>query len=184
MLKTLLLTAIAVVLALIIGFVLGRYSLERQWSQPYTQVSPDTENKAARHNPSPRAGTKVLRPMPIGRSRAALRGLTEKDALVSPVAAIGWGDDGAALHVVVENRGKCAVTSFSGVAYGFDAFGKPAPLLKGGENFVSFKSDKGTLEPGKKVTVAEPLKDIEDATLAVAQVDRTTCADGTAWTRQ
>lgn len=183
MLKTILVAAIALVLGLILGFVIGRFTLERQWSQPYTQVEPGTEQKAAGHNPSPKAGTKVLKPMPIGRARAALKPMTEKDPVVSSVAAVGSGDEGAELHVVVENRGKCTVTALSGVAYGFDAFGKPAPLLKGGENFVAFDM-KTSLEPGKKATVAEPLKDVEDATLVVAQIDRTTCSDGTKWARQ
>ena len=183
MLKTILIAAIALVLGLILGFVVGRSTLERQWSQPYTQVAPDTEQKAAGHNPSPKAGTKVLKPMPIGKARAALRPMTEKDPVVSNVAAVGAGDEGAELHVVVENRGKCTVNTLSGVAYGFDAWGKPAPLLKGGENFVAFEL-KTPLEPGKKAMVAKVLKDVDDATLAIAQVDRTTCADGTTWARQ
>lgn len=183
MLKTVLVVAIALVLGLILGFVLGRFTLERQWSQPYTQVAPGTEQKAAGHNPSPKAGTKVLKPMPIGKARAALKTMTAKDLVVSSVAAVGAGEDGVELHVVVENNGKCTVTALSGVAYGFDAFGKPSPLLKGGENFVAFEL-KTPLEPGKKTTVAEPLKDVEDATLAVAQIDKTTCSDGTTWARQ
>ena len=183
MMKTILFAAITLVLGLILGFVIGRVTLERQWSQPYSQVSPATEQKSAGGNPSPKAGTKVLKPMPSGKSRAALVPMTEKDPVFSNVSAVGANEEGVELHVVVENRGKCAVTSLSGVAYGFDAFGKPAPLLKGGENFVAFES-KTTLEPGKKMTVAEVLKDVDDATLAVAHIDRTTCADGTSWTRQ
>jgi hypothetical protein len=183
MLKTILFAAIALVIGLILGFVIGRFTLERQWSQPYTQVAPGTEQKAAGHNPSPKAGTKVLKPMPIGKARAALKSMTEKDVVVSNVAAVGAGDEGAELHVVVENHGKCTVTALSGVAYGFDAWGKPSPLLKGGENFVAFEM-KTPLEPGKKSTVAKPLKDVDDATLAVAQIDKTTCSDGTSWARQ
>lgn len=149
MLKTILIAAIALVLGLILGFLVGRLMLERQWSQPYTQVAPGTEQKAAGHNRSPKAGTKVLKPMPIGRSRVALKAMTEKDPVVSNVAAVGAGEDGVELHVVVANNGKCTVTAATGVAYGFDAFGKPAPLLKGGENFVAFEL-KEPLEPGKK----------------------------------
>ena len=183
MLKTLLIAAIALVLGLILGFVIGRMLLERQWSQPYTQVAPGTEQKAAGHNPSPKAGTKVLKPMPIGKSRAALKAMTTKDLVVSNVSAVGANEEGVELHVVVENNGKCTVTAATGVAYGFDAWGKPAPLLKGGENFVAFEL-KTPLEPGKKTIVAEVLKDIDDATLAVAQIDKTTCSDGTSWARQ
>jgi hypothetical protein len=183
MLKTILIAAITLVLGLIVGFLVGRFLLERQWSQPYTQVSPADVKKSEGANPSPKAGTKVLKPMPIGKSRVALRAMTDKDPVVSNVAAVGAGDDGMELHVVVENRGKCTVTSLAGVAYGFDAYGKPSPLNKGGETYVAFES-KGPLEPGKKATVGGPLKDVDLATLAIAQVDRTTCSDGTSWARQ
>lgn len=183
MLKTILVAAVALVIGLIIGFLVGRVLLERQWSQPYTQVAPGAEKKSEGGNPSPKVGTKVLRPMPIGKSRAALRGLTDKDPVVSPVAAVGANETGVELHVVVENRSKCTVTSLAGVAYGFDAWGKPSVLNKGGDNFVAFEL-KTPLEPGKKTTVAEVLKDVDDATLAIAHVDRTTCSDGTSWTRQ
>lgn len=181
--RTLLFTAIALVIGLIVGFLAGRFALERQWSKPYTQVSPETEQKSAGDNPSPKAGTKVLKSMPIGKSREALKSLTEGDLVVSPVAAMGAGDDGVELHVVVENHAKCTLGSFEGVAYGFDAKGKPAPVLAGGENFVAFSS-KTPLEPGKKATVAAPMKNAELATLALAQVDRTTCTDGTSWARR
>jgi hypothetical protein len=183
MLKPILIAAIALVLGLILGFVLGRFTLERQWSQPYSQVSPEDTKKSEGANRSPKVGTKVLKPMPIGRSRVALKGMTDKDPVFSNVAAVGAGDEGVDLHVVVENRGKCTVTSLAGVAYGFDAYGRPAPLNKGGQTYVAFES-KAPLEPGKKATVAQPLKDIDDATLAIAHVDHTTCSDGTSWTRQ
>lgn len=183
MLKTILVASIALVLGLIVGFAIGRITLEREWSHPYTQVGPGADKAAEGGTPSPKAGTKILMPMPIARSRAALAGMTEKDPVVSHVAAVGAGDQGCELHVVVENRGTCTVTSLAGVAYGFDAFGKPSPLNKGGETYVAFES-KAPLEPGKKTTVAEALKDVEDATLAIAHVDRTTCSDGTSWSRR
>ena len=183
MTKTILFIAVALVLGLILGFVIGRVTLERQWSKPYTQVSPAGEKKTEGHNPSPKAGTKVLKPMPIGRSRVAIAELTAKDPVFSTVSAVGANEEGVELHVVVENRGTCTVTALTGVAYGFDAYGKPAPLIKSGDNFVAFES-KVPLEPGKKQTVPEPLKDVLDATLAVAHVDKTTCSDGTTWSRQ
>ena len=184
MVKTILFAAIALVLGLIVGFVLGRFTLERQWSQPYTQVPPGSQtNKSEGGNPTPKVGTKILKPMPIGRSRLALKGMTDKDPVVSNVASVGSSDDGLELHVVVENHGACTVTSLGGVAYGFDAWGKPAALNKGGETFVAFES-KAPVEPGKKATVALALKDVDDATLALAHIDRTTCADGTSWARQ
>ncbi|MDB5219528.1 MAG: hypothetical protein JWO86_7455 [Myxococcaceae bacterium] len=184
MVKTILFAAIALVLGLILGFVLGRTTLERQWSQPYTQVAPGSQpNKSEGGNPMPKVGTKILKPMPIARSRLALKSFTEKDPVVSNVAAVGAGDEGLELHVVVENRSACTVTSLGGVAYGFDAWGKPSRLNTGGETFVAFES-KAPIEAGKKATVALALKDVEDATLAIAHVDRTTCSDGTSWARQ
>ena len=185
MLKPILFAAIALVLGLILGFVIGRTMLERQWSQPYTQVPQGAQKtKPENGNPTPKPGTKVLKPMPIGKSRAALKGMTDKDPVISSVAAVGAGDDGAVeLHVVVENRGTCTVTELSGVAYGFDALGKPSRLNVGGDSYVAFES-KTSIEPGKKLTVGQPLKNVEDATLAVAHIDRTTCSDGTSWTRQ
>ncbi len=183
MMKSILIGAIALVIGLIIGFLTGRFTMERTWSQPYSQVTPSTVEKTAGHNPSPQAGTKVLKPMPIAKSREVLKSLAEKDPVFSNVAAVGANESGVELHVTVENRGACTVTALSGVAYGFDAAGRPAPLLKGGENYVAFES-KAPLEPGKKMIVAEELKDVADATLALAHVDHTTCADGTSWTRQ
>lgn len=181
--KTVLFALITLIVGLVVGFFVGRMLLEKQWSQPYTQVSPATERTNVGANPSPKAGSKVLKAMPIGRSRAALQPVVEKDAVRSHVAAVGAGDEGVELHVVVENHGACKVTSLAGIAYGFDAFGKPAAVLKGGENYVAFES-KDAIDPGAKKMVALPLKDAEDATLAIAQIDRTTCADGTSWARQ
>ena len=186
MTKTILFVAIALVLGLILGFVAGRMLLERQWSKPYTQVSPATEQKAADGNPSPKAGTKVLVPMPIGKSREALKALTAKDLVVSSVAAVGGDEEGLELRVVVENRGPCTLNLVEGVAYGFDPLGKPAALLKGGENYMAFSAfSKRPLEPGKKRIVQRALKEGsgDDATLAIAEIDHTTCTDGTSWTR-
>lgn len=184
MLKMIVLAVITLVIGLILGFVIGRVTLERQWSQPYTQVAPGAQKTKSEHgNPTPQPGTKVLKPMPIGKARAVLKGMTEKDPVFSTVSAVGANEDGVELHVVVENRGKCTVTELSGVAYGFNPMGKPASLNSGGENYVAFES-KGPLEPGKKLTVPEVLKNVDDATLAVAHIDRTKCSDGTSWTRQ
>jgi len=180
--KIVLFATIALVVGLVLGFLLGRFTLERQWSKPYAQALPP-RTKGERQNPSPPVGATVLKPMPIGRSREVLRGFTDKDQVVSNVAAVGSGESGLELHVVVENRSTCTVTSLTGVAYGFDAHGKPSALNAGGETYVAFES-KVPLEPGKKATVAQPLEGADDTTLALAHIDRTTCADGTTWTRQ
>ncbi|MDB4945800.1 MAG: hypothetical protein JWP97_5334 [Labilithrix sp.] len=181
--RTLLVTGIALVIGLIVGFLAGRFTLERQWSKPYVQVTPQTEQKSAGDNPSPKAGTKVLRAMPLAKSREALRTMTEGDAVVSHVAAFGAGDEGVELHVVVENHAACTLKSLEGVAYGFDARGKPSAVLAGGENFVAFSSS-APIAPGKKAIVSANLKNAHLATLAIAQIDKTTCTDGTSWARR
>lgn len=184
--KILIPVAIVVALAvgIAIGFFVGRSMLERKWADPLTTITPDAEKRASagEADPTPKAGTKILKAMPVGRARAALKTFTEKDPLVAAVSDFGSGDNGIELHVVVENRGKCAVTEMSGVAYGFDAFGMPAKANKNGETYVAFASDAG-VEPGKKVLVAQLLKNAGDATIAIAQVDHAKCADGTTWAR-
>jgi hypothetical protein len=174
------------VLGIVIGWVLGRTMLERQWSQPTTQLSPGDEQRAASKDadPTPKAGTKVLKPMPLQRARLAAKDLTKNDPVVMQVGAVGNGEDGCELHVDLVNNGKCVVTSLDGVAYGFDAFGAPAKVNKGGENYVAFAEDKLTFEPGKHHLVAQKLRYPETASLAVAHVDHVKCADGTSWSRQ
>ncbi len=176
----------ALVLGLVLGYFLGRAATERQWSSPYAEVSPADEAKASSAKdaaPTPRAGTRVLKSMPIGRARLALASTTAKDPVLAPVVAFGSGRDGIELHVVVENQGKCTVKSLEGVAYGFDPYGMPAKANAAGEPYVAF-SFTGTLDPGKKELVAARTRHAETATLAVAHVDRTTCTDGTSWARQ
>lgn len=180
--------AIAAVLAFLIGtalgWFLGRRATEAAWSQPYAQVSPDVEQRSSGNDadPAPKAGTKILTKMPIGRARQALAELTANDPAVSRVTSFGASDDGVELHVVVENRGKCTIKKVAGVAYGFDARGRPAKANKGGENYVAF-SGETTIEPGKHDVIAQASKNGQLATLAIAQIDKTTCEDGTTWAR-
>jgi hypothetical protein len=178
---------IALVVGLVAGFLLGRVVTERRWAQPYAVVSPEAARKSAQAadaEPTPSAGTKVLAAVPIGRARAALGEMIAKDhdPLVSPAAAFGADDDGIELHVVVENRGSCPVSKFSGVAYGFDPSGRPAGANAGGESYVAF-SHEGQLLQGKKTTVAAKMHHASRATLALAHVDRVECADGKRWAR-
>ncbi len=183
-LKIIVAAVVALVVGLVIGFFAGRVLLEHKWSQPYAVLTPSEATKAAEGaDPSPPAGTKVLKPMPIGRARVALAELTASDPMRSPGASVGAGEDGVELHVVVENKSACKITGASGVAYGFDPRGRPAATNKHGEPFVAFKLE-APLEPGKKAIVSEKLRFAESATLAVAHIDATTCADGTAWKRQ
>jgi hypothetical protein len=174
------------VLGLVIGWFAGRAMLERQWSQPTTLLSPADEQRSAANDadPTPKSGTRVLRPMPLERTRLAMKDFAKDDLVVSRVAAVGNGEDGAELHVDLENHAKCTITSLEGVAYGFDAWGMPQKVNKGGEHYVAFREEKISFEPGKTHLVAQKLRYPDTASLAVAHVDRYTCADGTSWSRK
>lgn len=184
--KTLLAAVGALVVGLLIGFFVGRWLLERSWRQPQMQLSPDEQQRLAGDDadPVPPAGTKILRPMPLERSRMASKEIVKNDPLRATVAAVGNGEDGAELHVDVLNTGTCTVTAFAGVAYTFDSWGVPASANKHGENFVAFAEDKLELEPGKHHLVAQKLRYPDTAALAVAQIDSMTCKDGSPWKRQ
>ncbi|MFO0678519.1 MAG: hypothetical protein U0169_18420 [Polyangiaceae bacterium] len=179
--KTLLPALLTLVIGFVAGYFIGRTKLQNEWSEPYMSSAPATA--ATDSNPAPLPGTKVLRPMPIGKSRSVLKQMTEKDPIATTSASVGQGEEGVELHVALENRGKCTVNELSGVAYGFDPYGKPSPLQANGATYVAFDL-KGTLEPGKKALAAQKLQHVELATLAVAHVDKVKCADGTAWARQ
>ncbi len=176
---------VALAIGLAAGFFFGRMLLERQWSQPFVQISPDAAKKsgAPDADPTPKAGTTVLKAMPMGKGRAALRAKTEKDPVVATVASFGADSKKIDLNVIVENRGKCTITSVAGVAYGFDPYGKPAAVNKAGESYLAFEA-KAEIAPGAKDDVSQTVKFAQDATLALAQIDHATCSDGTTWTRQ
>ena len=90
----------------------------------------------------------------------------------------------ARLHLDLKNRGKCAVKSLSGTAYGYDAYGAPARMNKGGEHYVAFSAnDLSDLGPGQEYSLTQLLHHAETASLTVAQVDSVTCTDGTKWAR-
>jgi hypothetical protein len=171
---------------LAIGVFVGRWWTERNWSQPPVIITPAdvTRSSANDADPTPKAGTAVVRAMPIGRARATLKSITEKDPVIATVVSIGSGDDGMELHVVVENRGRCKVTGLSGVAYGFNAKGRSSALNKHGEHYAAFEGTKLSLEPGGHVLVAQKLRYAEEATLGAAHIDETTCSDGTSWKRR
>jgi hypothetical protein len=168
-----------------IGVFVGRWTIERQWSQPPLVLSPAnvTRSSAGDADPTPKAGTTVLRAMPIGRARAALEPMTAKDPVVATVVSIGSGDEGMELHVVVENRGTCKVTSLSGVAYGFDAKGRSSAINKNGDHYAAFAGTKLSLAPRAHTMVAQKLRYADEATLGVAHIDEMTCSDGTSWKR-
>jgi len=184
-LKLVIVAVVALVIGLLVGFFAGRGMLERKWSQPYATIAPDEASRYADGDadPAPKSGARIVRPMPIGRACVALAALTAKDTVVATGASVGADEKAMDLHVTVENRGTCKLTAASGIAYGFGPHGAPAATNKHVENLVAFKLE-APLEPGKHVTVAKKLRYADAATLAIAQIDATECADGTSWKRQ
>ena len=72
MLKTILFAAIALVLGLILGFVLGRvHARAPVVAAVHAGRAGLSEQQVRGRQPEPKVGTKILKPMPIGRSRAA-----------------------------------------------------------------------------------------------------------------
>jgi hypothetical protein len=181
---------VAIVVALVVGaalgFFIGRWMLERAWRQPVLELEQGEHDKLAQADadPVPSAGTKILKPMPLERTRRALKEITKDDPIVMNVAAVGNGEDGSELHVEIKNNASCTVTSFSGVAYGFDSYGVPAKVNKSGEHFVAFSEDKVEIEPGKNHLHAAKLRYPDTAALAVAHVDAYKCKDGASWARK
>ena len=189
MVKWIVLAVATLVVGLVLGFFIGRLSLERQWQQPIMQITPDMEKRAKlpEAEPTPKAGAKVLVPLPLERARLVIKGLVAKDPLVVTVGTFGNGEEGGTLHLRMENHGNCKVTGFEGVAYGFDAVGRPTAVNKGGENYVAFTSegdDKVSIPAKEAFQLEHKTKFDSAAALAVAHIDRVSCEDGSKWTRQ
>ena len=185
-LRTTLIATACAALGLAAGYFIGRASLERQWSQPFVLTSRAQMSSGAEANPVPQDGARLLRPMPLARARQVMQTFTQTDPLVMTVGAVGNGDEGAELHLVLQHRpGKlpCDINTYSGVAYGFDAWGRPAAMNQKGENFVAFSGTQVALKEGDKQLHSSPLKHVETASLAVAQIDQVTCATGERWAR-
>ncbi|MEI8256491.1 MAG: hypothetical protein WCJ30_12525 [Deltaproteobacteria bacterium] len=174
------------VVGLLAGWFGGRCALERRWSEPLAAITPDAARRSAEGNadPTPAAGTRVMQPMPLQRSRAAMRELVANDPVVMSVGAVGRDDSAIELHLTLRNRGRCTVTEVEGVAYGFDAWGQPSKLNRAGEHYVAFRSTGLDVAPGASTRQGYPLRHPETASLALAQVERVTCADGTRWARR
>ena len=186
--KLVMIGGVCLVVGLLVGWFAGRFLLERDWSQPRVlerlsaaDAARSTGKDAAA---APEAGALVMRPAPLGRARMVLADFTRQDPLFAALGDVANSDEGNVLNLELKNRGKCAIDSFSGVAYGFDAYGKPSQLNKGGEHYVAFsEKDVKDLGPSETHSFSLVLHNVESATLAVAQVDRVTCTDGTRWAR-
>jgi hypothetical protein len=185
-----LVTVIAIIVTLLVGlaggYFIGRWSLDRQWRQPQMMLDGADRMRMAADDadPVPPAGTKLLKPMPLERSRLAMKDITKNDPVIVSITSFGNGDEGSELHLDVVNGGKCVVTGFSGVAYGFDAWGTPQMANKSGEHFVAFSAEKIELEPGKHQLVSQKLRYPETISLGVAQIDSVTCKGAPPWSRQ
>lgn len=168
------------------GWLAGRASLEKTWStgeQPLTQLTVE-RLLAGDPDPVPTAGTLIMPEKPYTRANAEMTRLTANDPVRVRVAAIGNGNDGAELHVDVENHATCTIRELGGVVTGYDSTGKSAKLNLHGEHFVAFTATEQKLEPGAHGVIAQKLRYPETAALAVARVDSYACSDGTRWTRQ
>jgi hypothetical protein len=175
-------------IGLLAGIFIGRKLLEREWSQPRVlerlSAADASRSSGKGGDPAPKAGSVVIGPAPLAIARQVLAGLTGKDPVVLKIGAVGNVDEGVELHLVLKNRGTCRVTAFSGVAYGYDAFGHASKMNLGGEHYVAFSEDKVEgLEAGKEHLYAALLHNVDYASLALAQVDQVSCADGTKWAR-
>lgn len=186
MVKWILIAVATLVVGLAAGFFIGRWSLERQWRQPVMMVTPDMEKRAQAGDadPTPKAGTRILQPMPLERTRFVVRDIVKKDPLVAIVATVGNGEEGSELHLRLENRGTCKIVGYEGVAYGFDAFGAPQKMNKNGEHYMAFKAEKVAIEPKAIGQLETKMRYPEIASLVVAHVDRVDCESGSRWARQ
>jgi hypothetical protein len=168
-----------------LGFWLGRYTLEQKWRDATSIVSPEDQEGSSQKgaDPTPKAGTKVLKQMPLARTRIALDGLAAKDPVKVTVGAFGRNDELTELHLGFKNDTSCKITSVQGVAYGFDAWGRPTPVNQGGEHYVAFSQDKLEVAPGAKASLEQEVHHATLANVALAQIDSYTCSDGTSWKR-
>jgi hypothetical protein len=186
--KVVVVGCICLVAGVLIGWYVGRFMQERYWSQPFVLkrlAAADVERSSGPGaDPAPAAGTVVLRPTPLERARRVIAEITRLDPLVVTLGDVGTGTAYSQLNLELKNRGKCAVSAFSGVAYGFDAYGRPSQLNRGGEHYVAFaEKNVNDFAPAAMHSLSMRLHHNETASLVVAHVDRVTCADGTRWAR-
>jgi hypothetical protein len=186
--KVVVVGAVCLVVGVFIGWYSGRFMLERYWTQPLVLerlAEADVQRSSAPGaDPSPPVGALVLGPAPLARARMVMAEITRQDPVVMTLADVGTGNDGSQLNVELKNRGKCSVIALSGVAYGYDAYGKASRMNQAGEHYVAFEEKNVTgLQPASTHLLSMKLHHNETASLALAQVDRITCSDGTHWSR-
>jgi hypothetical protein len=181
------------IVGLVVGFLFGRFTLEREWAKPVSVFSPDDAKRYAVEgaDPVPAGGSKLMKSMPIQKSRAAIKELTKDDPVKVEIGSVGRGDgEGQELHLTLASSWDCEVTSYEGIAYGFDAWGRSSKMNKSGEHFVGFTSKAGDkpdapakIAPKENVQYALGIKYADTASIALGQVDKVTCASGRTWAR-
>ncbi|MFO0640416.1 MAG: hypothetical protein U0183_14450 [Polyangiaceae bacterium] len=182
---------VALLVGLLVGFFVGRATLEAKWSNPVGVVSPldyQRSSGAKGADPTPPAGAKLVKALPLVRMRAEIAKLTASDPLKVTLTSFGNGEDGGELHLMMKNDAPCKVVSYSGIAYAYDAYGKPVKANAAGESYVAFRSDATAdkslaIEKGGKYIHAQTVHHTEVASLGVAHVDAYACADGSKWAR-
>lgn len=165
------------------GFLVGRTMLEATWNDGIQPLSGAdvARSSIAGADPTPKAGTRVLRDMPVGRARVALGELTADDPVKVTVGAFGRDGERTLLHLELRNDAPCEVIAVEGVAYGFDSLGRPAAVNKAGEGYVSFSDTALALPPGGEVRLEQEVHFAPLAAVALAQVDSYVCRDGRVW---
>lgn len=179
-----------VVVALVMfaaGWFAGRTTLERSWSDPVSVITAEDVKRASVEgaDPTPAAGTRVLRVVPLRKMREHAKAFTEKDPVVMKVGTFGRDEEKRELHLYLHNRGDCKTKRVAGVVYGYDAWGRAVRVNKGGESYLAFDIGKDAeIEPGESSSVAMAVKDPSNASLTVAHVDLVECENGKTWKRQ
>ena len=180
----------ALVVGIIVGFLAGLYfggeRIKDEYRSPLITVKANPGNTAvvlasssASPDPTPPVGARIIASFPLAGARSALSQLTRTDKVVVNVGAVGRGDGGMELHLAISNRGDCTLKAVSGVAYGFDPDGDSTAMNADGKHYVAFSSEDLTLAPGGTSVATWPLKHAKLANVALAQIDKAVCDDGT-----
>jgi hypothetical protein len=182
---TLIAVFVAAILAFVVGWFAGRWALDREWSNAVVTISEGDVKRSQVEgaDPTPAAGTRVMRALPLRKAREFIKGYTEKDPVIAKVGSFARDDDDKDLHLVVHNRGTCKANHFSGVAYGYDAWGHPSPVSKNGDYYIAFDIKDSTIDPGASGQLSMKVKDPGIASLAVAHLDAVGCENGPGWKR-
>lgn len=183
--RALVFAVVGLAIGAVVGYYVGRWALNREWSR-VSEIVSDKQHKLSSvegAEPTPAIGVRVLRPLPLRKARAALETITASDPLVLTVGSVGRSGDDIDLHVTLKNRGSCKITGYEGVAYGYDAWGRPSKLNKAGEHYVALHGKDREIEPGKSSQEEMALHNVDNASLALVHIDKVTCADGPGWSR-